>query len=189
MPTTSLRKPCSDPVSLSFLFFFFPKLSNSPPLIPQGHTLPRYSVLVKDVCRSSNSETMVRFKLFTNPWRLWRPKSTHNSGWMSSLVYLLQIPCPLLWGISSLYLTSFALNLFFPGWGPKSLSMSELSAYLKTVNGLELPFLPIRKLFFTCRDKLTCWSGRTDSWSKSEFPIWWYLVLATLLYVFHAQWL
>lgn len=97
---------------------------------------------LKTCRRSSNGGPAVRFKIFSNLWRHWHPKSTVWADVSSSMSF--RSGYYLLLGSSPSYLTSFALNLFSPGWKPKPSPMLALSAYSKTVNGLELTYLPQR---------------------------------------------
>lgn len=120
-------------------FCCFPNLPNSPHLTCQDHTMILYSSL-KTHRQGSNSELAMRFKIFNHRWGQWFLNPTASAGcppW-PALPILMSLPM----GSSSFCLTSWALNPFYPGWGPKPLSKPKLRAYSKTINGLELTFLP-----------------------------------------------
>lgn len=109
---------------------------------------------------------------------------------MSALVYLLQIPVSLAVGYFFL-ISHFICSVL-------SWVRTRVTVYVRALGIFEnckwtwvdlAAVMAVRKLFFIWRDTLTCLTGRTDSWSKSEFPIQQHLLLAPLLYMLQAQWL
>lgn len=135
MPITS--PVCFLEFSFSFLQIFptahtwFSRAQRSKTLYPQLKAFVEAGAIVSQWWDSKYLTTCEDFGTLNPQHRLDVSPGISFTSW-----------CHLLLWSPSLYLTSFALNLFSPGQGPKSSSRLELSAYLKTVNGLKLPFLP-----------------------------------------------